>query len=134
MSIAYWCVLIAAVMPVFLVGFAKRAGGGYNNSDPRNLDNLGSDRQRRAWAAHQNAFEAFPFFAVAVVVATTQNAGGSLLNDLAMGWVLMRVLHAACYIGDRASLRSLVFIVVWLLTIGIFTLPVWLTSLPLSTV
>ena len=33
------------------------------------------DAKRRAYAAHENAYENFPFFAVAVITATTLGAG-----------------------------------------------------------
>ena len=35
MSVAYWCILIAAVLPLIWVGFAKSGAPGYNNKDPR---------------------------------------------------------------------------------------------------
>ena len=35
MSIAYWCILIAAVLPYAWVAFAKSGAPAYNNKDPR---------------------------------------------------------------------------------------------------
>jgi len=53
---AYWCVLIAALLPFVWVGVAKW-GTHYNNATPRDLD-LYQGHRRRAHDAHQNAFEA----------------------------------------------------------------------------
>jgi uncharacterized MAPEG superfamily protein len=60
MTIAYWCVLIAALLPYPIIVFAK-AKPGFDNHDPRGwLDNLDGLRGR-AYAAHLNSFEALHF-------------------------------------------------------------------------
>ncbi len=35
MTLAYWCVLAAALMPFLFTGIAKFSGGRYNNYSPR---------------------------------------------------------------------------------------------------
>ena len=69
MTTAYWCVLVAALMPYVAVSIAKSGGERFDNSNPR----LWLERQQgfraRANAAQANSFEAFPFFAAAVIVA-----------------------------------------------------------------
>ena len=70
MSTAYWCILIAAALPYAWVAIAKSAVPGYNNKDPRGwIARQDNYRVRNAFAAHQNALEAFPAFAAAVLMA-----------------------------------------------------------------
>lgn len=124
MPLAYWCVLVAALLPVFIVVFAKAGGGGDNHHPRDDVERL-PPVNRRAYAAHLNAYENFPFFAAAVIVAKTQGAPIGTLNVLAVTYIVLRVVHAALYIADQASLRSLLFGVAWLINIAIFVLPVF---------
>ncbi|MDQ8729610.1 MAPEG family protein [Bradyrhizobium sp. LHD-71] len=121
MPFAYWCVLIAALMPLALVSYAKF--GSYDNHHPR--DNISElpDMKRRAYAAHQNAYENFPFFAVAVITATLFGASISTVNILAALYIVLRGIHAVLYIADAATARSAVYTAGLLVTIAIFVLP-----------
>ena len=65
MTIAYWCVLIAAVIPLISIGIAKAGGERYNNRHPRVWLDKQQGYRARAAAAEANSFEAFPFFAAA---------------------------------------------------------------------
>ena len=68
MTTAFWCVLVAALLPICAVGLAK-ASAGFDNQAPREwLGRLGGWRAR-AHAAHLNSFEAFAPFAAAVIIA-----------------------------------------------------------------
>ena len=108
MSIAYWCVLIAAFLPYLWVLIAK-ASAGYDNHAPRaQLAQATGYRQRANWA-QLNAFEAFAPFAAAVIIAQTSAATAAWVNGLAVGFVLLRILHGVFYVLDWASLRSLVW-------------------------
>ena len=68
---AYWCVLIAALLPYLWVFFAKAGAPKYNNRLPRAWLDKQTDNYKvqRANAAHLNAFEAFAPFAAGVVLA-----------------------------------------------------------------
>jgi len=122
MPLAYWCVLIAALLPLVWAGYAK-SGGEVGNRHPRGkLDRLPPPKAR-AYAAHLNAYENFPFFAVAVVVALTQGASAGTVNLLAALYVVLRVVHGLLYIADRATPRSLVYGLALLVNIAIFVLP-----------
>lgn len=125
MATAYWCVLFAAVLPYLTVGLAK-ARGSYDNANPRAPDTY-KGTALRAHSAHQNGFEAFPFFAVAVLVASAGSPKVSiaLLDTLALAWVALRLVYTGAYLGNLASLRSLVWIAGFFLTIVIFTMPSW---------
>ena len=125
MSVAYWCVLVAAVLPYVTVGIAK-LGGTYDNADPRR-PGLYVGVASRADGAHKNGLEVFPFFAVAILVASAANsaAASALLNAMALAWVALRLAYIAAYLADLALLRSLVWIAGWFITIAIFTMPMW---------
>lgn len=121
MPFAYWCVLIAALLPIVWVTVAKR--GGTDNNHPRDeVATLSADK-RRAYAAHQNAYENFPFFAAAVIIAVTQGVTASSLNWLAAAYIAVRIAHGLFYIADKASLRSLMFLLGLVANIAIFVLP-----------
>ena len=121
MPLAYWCVLIAALMPVALAAYAK--AGSRDNHHPRDAVASMPDAKRRAYAAHENAYENFPFFAVAVITATTLGASISTVNILAALYIVLRAVHAVLYINDAASARSLAYGVGLLINIAIFVLP-----------
>ena len=110
MSIAYWCILIAAVLPFVWVGVAKSGAPGYNNKDPRGwVAKQDAFRVRNAYNAHLNAFEAFPTFAAGVLMAQFAGVDPNHVNLLAMAFVGFRVLHGVFYIAAIAPIRSLVW-------------------------
>jgi uncharacterized MAPEG superfamily protein len=125
MSTAYWCVLFAAVLPYLTVGVAK-ALSPYDNANPRAPETYRGVAWR-AHSAHQNGFEAFPFFAVGVLVASAGSASAQnpVLNSLAAAWIVVRLAYTAAYLSDRASLRSALWLAGFALTLAIFTMPAW---------
>jgi uncharacterized MAPEG superfamily protein len=122
MPIAYWCVLIAALLPIALVSYAKLGVESDNRYPREDYDNL-PPAKRRAYAAHQNAYENFPFFAAAVIVAMTSGAAPATVNMLAIAYIAVRVVHGLLYINNLSSLRSLAYLVGLLINIAIFVLP-----------
>ena len=121
MSIAYWCILIAAVLPFVWVGVAKSGAPGYNNKDPRGwVAKQETFRVRNAYNAHLNAFEAFPTFAAGVLMAQFAGVDPDHVNLLAVAFIGFRVLHGVFYLANQATLRSLAWsggfvCVLWLL-------------------
>ena len=122
MPIAYWCILVAALLPFVWVKYAKSGSGSDNRSPRDDYDGL-SPQKRRAYAAHQNAFESFPFFAIAVLAAMTLGASAGALNGLAVPYVLLRLAHGLFYITDKSALRSLSFGLAMMTNVAIFVLP-----------
>src|SRR5580704_2750971 len=108
MAVAYWCLLIAAVMPLFFAGYAKFSSKGYDNSSPREFLEKLQGRAKRAHYAQLNSFEAFPAFAAAVIIAHLAAVAQSRITILAVFFVIFRVLYGICYILDKHSLRSTV--------------------------
>ncbi|CAG9185518.1 MAPEG family protein [Cupriavidus pinatubonensis] len=125
MPIAIWCVLVAGVLPILTVAIAKGGGKAFDNHDPRGWLERQSGRARRADMAHRNHFEAFPFFAAAVLSASFLQAPQARINELAIVFILARVLYTVCYLTDRPTLRSLCWTIGYLSAIGIFLLPVF---------
>ncbi|SEO50542.1 MAPEG family protein [Aquisalimonas asiatica] len=120
MPLAYWCILIAAFLPVVFAGIAKAGGSRFNNRRPREwLAAQAGWRQRANWA-QQNGFEAFPPFAAAVLTAQQLDAGQGVVNALALAFVLLRVLYGALYIADRHLLRSLAWLGATGCTVALF--------------
>lgn len=123
-SIAIWCVLIAATLPILSV-FPAKLNKGYDNSRPRDPDYWRSGFRARAQAAQANGFEAFPFFAVAVIVGIGQGGSSYWIDQLAVLFVALRLIYVACYWTDRATPRSLSWLAAFVTTIAIFTSPLW---------
>lgn len=122
MPLAYWCILIAALMPLVWVWYAK-AGMRTDNLYPREeVDDL-PPMKRRAYAAHENAYENFPFFAAAVLVAVTMGAPVYLVNWMAAAYIALRIAHGIFYIFNKPSLRSLAYLLALIVNIAIFVLP-----------
>ena len=122
MPIAYWCVLVAALLPFVWFGYAKLGVESDNRYPREDYDNL-PPAKRRAYAAHENAFENFPFFAVAVIVALTLGAASATVNMLAIAYIVIRVIHGLLYINNISTLRSLAYTVGLIVNIAIFVLP-----------
>lgn len=122
MSTAYWCVLVAALLPYLWTVIAKSSGDGrFDNRNPREwLANQDNPRVSRANAAQLNAFEAFAPFAAGVLLAQLAGVRHEVITWLAVTFIACRVLHGLLYIANLATLRSLVWTggfacVLWLL-------------------
>ena len=130
MTVASFCLLVACVLPIVCAGIAKsgtfstpRSQGGYDNRDPRAWLARQTGRRARANAAQANSFEALPLFIAAVLVAQQAGAAQGLVDALAVAFVLLRVAYIALYVGDRAALRSVVWIAAFGVCVAIFLSP-----------
>jgi len=123
MTIAYWMILAAALVPYIGTGYAKFAAGGrktYDNHAPRAQMEALPPQRRRAYWAQLNGFEAFPPFAAAVIVAHLAGGSQCWIDALAGGFVVLRVLYTLFYIYDKPTLRSLVWLVAVACVVGLF--------------
>ena len=120
MTIAYWCVLIAGVLPLFAIGIAKAGGERYNNRHPRMWLGKQQGYRARAAAAESNSFEAFPLFAAAVIIAHLTRAPQGPLDLLAVVFILARIAYVICYLADWHWARSLVWFVGYAACLAIF--------------
>jgi uncharacterized MAPEG superfamily protein len=123
MTLAYWCVLFAILIPYLFTAIAKY-GNGFNskaNLTPRqwqaDLKGWGS----RAHAAHLNGFEVLPAFAAAVIIAhLAGNASQRTIDILAIVFIVSRVAHGAIYIANWSRPRTLAFGIGLLCILGLF--------------
>lgn len=121
-TIAYWCVLVAALLPIVCAGIAKsgmfgkpRREGGFDNHDPRTWLARQTDWRARANAAQANSFEALPFFVGAVIIAHQLGAHQGRLDILAFAFVVLRMVYIMMYVSGMATVRS----TVWTLAIAV---------------
>ena len=128
-SIAHWCILIAALLPLLCSFIAKwgqlgrpRSQGGYDNADPRGWLARQGDWRARANAAQANSFEGLPFFIGAVVIAHQLGAPQARLDLLALAYVLLRVVYIMMYVGGMATARSAVWTLAFVVNVTILFL------------
>jgi uncharacterized MAPEG superfamily protein len=107
MTVAFWCVLVAGLLPYAATLTAKIGAGGFDNRNPRDWLSQQDGFRRRADAAQHNSFEAFPLFAAAVIVAHLAGAPQPRVDLLAAIFVLARLSYTAFYVADLSTLRSL---------------------------
>lgn len=128
-SLAYWCVLVAAVLPIVCAGLAKwgmfttpARDGGYDNANPRAWLARQSEWRARANAAQANSFEALPFFIGAVVIAQQLGAHQGRLDILAFVYIVLRMVYVMMYVANMPSVRSLVWTSAFAVNVGILFL------------
>jgi len=125
-TIAHWCVLIAALLPIACAGIAKSGAlrvsprdGGYDNSNPRAWLERQEGWRARANAAQANTFEALPFFFAAVIIAHQLQAAQGRLDILAFLFVVLRIAYIILYVGNLATARSIIWALALFTNIGI---------------
>lgn len=129
-TIAYGCVLVAALLPMVCAFIAKRGAfgkkpgeeGGYDNHDPRAWLARQGAASARANAAQANSFEALPFFIGAVIVAHQLGAAQTPLDLLALLFIGLRIIYIALYVFDKPTARSAIWSVAFTVNIAIFFL------------
>ncbi|ATP47173.1 MAPEG family protein [Pseudomonas kermanshahensis] len=128
MTVALWCILIALVLPPLCALIAKVSSGRFglkDNHDPRAFLDTLSGLPRRAHAAQQNSYEAFPAFAAAVLVADIVGNAEQVTQDvLGVMYITSRLLYIICYLADWAALRSVVWFAGLALIVAFFVVSV----------
>ena len=124
MTIAEWCVFGTLLLYLLTILGAKWAGGRtFNNAKPRDPDFYGDPIRTRALGAHQNGIEAFPFFAVAVLLAEFRLGPQRLIDELAVLFLIVRIAYVFTYLGNRPTLRSILWSIGFAINIAIFFMP-----------
>lgn len=111
MTIALWCLMIAALLPIICTGIAKWGFEGFDNRRPREWLAQQSGWRARANAAQANSWEAFAIFTAGVLTAHMVAAPQARIDALALVFIAARVAYILCYVTDKAALRSLVWLV-----------------------
>jgi len=119
MTFAYWCILIAALLPYLTIA-ASKARPDFDNNRPREWEERLVGWRKRLYWAHLNAFEAFPPFAAGVIVAHLAHAPQGRIDLLAGVFIAARIAYSICYYADQAGARSIAWVVGFLSVIGLF--------------
>ena len=132
MTIAEWCVFGTLMLYLLTIASVKWAGHRhFDNARPRDPAFYDDPVRARALGAHLNGIETFPFFAAAVVLAEFRGAPQNLINELAVLFLIVRIAYVFTYLGDRPTLRSILWSIGFAINVGIFFLPMirgWLPA------
>src|ERR1700710_3240270 len=131
MTIAEYCVFatlmlyLLTIAPVKWIGFRR-----FDNARPRDPAFYDDPTRARALGAHQNGIEAFPFFAVAVLLAEFRLGPLRLIDELAVLFLIVRIAYVFPYLRHRPRLRSILWNIGFTINVGIFFLPMLRGYLP----
>ena len=132
MTVAEWCVFGTLMLYLLTIASVKWIGfRRFDNARPRDPVFYDDAIRARALGAHQNGIEAFPFFAVAVLLAEFRLGPLSLIDELAVLFLIVRIAYVFTYLGDRPTLRSILWSVGFVINIAIFFLPAIRNYLPI---
>jgi uncharacterized MAPEG superfamily protein len=132
MTIAEWCVFaivmlyLLSIAPIKWLRFRR-----FDNSRPRDAAFYEDPIAARSLGAHQNGIEAFPFFAAAILLAEFRACPQRLVDELAVLFVIVRIAYVFTYLGDRPTLRSILWSIGFLINIAIFFMPALRGYLPI---
>jgi uncharacterized MAPEG superfamily protein len=118
-TVAYWCVLFAALLPLGCAWLAKgssfgkpRREGGFDNHEPRAWLARLTDWRARANAAQANSFEA-------VIIAHQLGAPQTRVDALAVVFITLRIIYIAMYVAGLPTVRSGIWVLALAANIGI---------------
>ena len=124
MTIAEYCILGAVLLYLLTIAPFKAIGFRvFDNSKPRDPDFYSDPLRARALGAHHNGIETFPFFAVAVLLAEFRDGPQRLIDELAVLFLIVRLAYVLTYLGDRPTLRTILWSVGFAINLAIFFMP-----------
>ena len=124
MTIAEYCILGAVLLYLLTIAPFKPMGWRtFDNSKPRDPEFYKDPLRSRALGAHLNGIETFPFFAAAVLLAEFRAGPQRLIDELAVLFLIVRLAYVLTYLGDRPTLRSILWNIGFLINLAIFFLP-----------
>jgi len=124
MTVAEICVFATLMLYLLTIAAVKWTGfHNFDNARPRDRDFYADPIRARALGAHQNGIEAFPFFAVAVLLAEFRLGPLRLIDELAVLFVIVRIAYVLTYVGNRPTLRTILWSIGLAINVGIFFLP-----------
>jgi len=131
MTLAEWCVLGAVLLYLLTIVSIKWIRfRSFDNSRPRNPAFYQDALSQRALGAHQNGIETFPFFAFAVLLAEYRDSPQRLIDELAALFLIVRIAYVLTYLGDRPTLRSILWSIGFAINLVIFFMPMLKRLLP----
>jgi uncharacterized MAPEG superfamily protein len=132
MTIAEWCVFgtvllyLLTIAPFKAIGFRR-----FDNSRPRDPAFFQDPLRARALGAHINGIETFPFFAAAVLLAEFRVGPQRLIDELAVLFLIVRIAYVLTYLGDRPTLRTILWSLGFAINLAIFFMPAIRGFLPI---
>ena len=124
MTVAEWCIFgalmlyLLTIAPIKWIGYRR-----FDNAKPRDPAFYADPLRARALGAHQNGIETFPFFAVAVLLAEFREGPQRLIDELAILFLIVRIAYVFTYLGDRPTLRSILWSIGFAINLAIFFMP-----------
>jgi uncharacterized MAPEG superfamily protein len=132
MTVAEWCVFGAVMLYLLTIAPFKAIGfRRFDNSKPRDPAFFEDPLAARALGAHLNGIETFPFFAAAVLLAEFRAGPQRLIDELAVLFLIVRIAYVLTYLGDRPTLRTILWNIGFAINVGIFFMPVIRNYLPI---
>jgi uncharacterized MAPEG superfamily protein len=131
MTVAEYCVFgtlmlyLLTITPIKWIGFRR-----FDNARPRDPAFYADPIRARALGAHLNGIEAFPFFAIAVLLAEFRTGPQRLIDELAVLFLIVRIAYVFTYLGDRPTLRSILWSIGFAINLAIFFMPLIRGYLP----
>lgn len=127
MTIITICLLVAIgqiylAKGIVAIAMAKE-GKGYDNHHPRMQQTKLTGWGARANAAHQNGFEAFSIFSIAILFNLLLEVDFYWLEILSLSFVGLRFLYIYLYIADLPKARSTIWTLGFLCTMAMYLLP-----------
>ena len=132
MTVAEWCIFgtlmltLLTIAPIKWIGFRD-----FDNAKPRDPAFYADPLRARALGAHQNGIETFPFFAIAVLLAEFRAGPQRLIDELAILFLIVRIAYVFTYLGDRPTLRSILWSIGFAINLAIFFMPAIRGYLPI---
>ena len=124
MTIAEWCVFGAVMLYLLTIAPFKAIGlPRFDNSKPRDPAFFEDPLRARALGAHLNGIETFPFFAAAVLLAEFRTGPQHLIDELAVLFLIVRLAYVFTYLGNRPTLRTILWTVAFAISVAIFFMP-----------
>ncbi|HLH73741.1 MAG TPA: MAPEG family protein, partial [Chloroflexota bacterium] len=121
MTTAEWCVFGTVLLYLLTIAPFKAIGlRQFDNSKPRDPAFYADALRARALGAHQNGIETFPFFAAAVLLAEFRAAPQNFIDELAVLFLIVRIAYVLTYLGNRPSLRSILWNIGFVINVAIF--------------
>jgi len=132
MTVAEWCIFGAVLLYLLTIAPFKAIGfRRFDNSKPRDPAFYEDAIRARALGAHLNGIETFPFFAAAVLLAEFRAAPQHLIDELAVLFLIVRIAYVFTYLGNRPTLRSILWNVGFVINVAIFFLPLIRSYVPM---
>ena len=124
MTVAEWFVFGSLMLYLLTIAGGKWIGyRRFDNAKPRDPAFYDDPLRARALGAHQNGIEAFPFFAIAVLLAEFRAGPPRLIDELAILFLIVRIAYVLTYLGDRPTLRSILWNIGFAINLAIFFMP-----------